>query len=283
VGDERASGLRDRPGAVTGTRDRGVPGRDGGAPSPESGFDPATAATFLCGADAGTRERFATALQRSCGNAAVQRLLAPSPSLPVQRWAVGLKADETNCLTVASYIDKNTPYRAENPKSPGWAKTKATFDWSGTPTYATSGKTTTATVTAPSITKSVKVDMPEWSPTDTVMKRAWTKAMGELRAHETTHEDVATTWESTLKTNLTGLQVTVADRTDPALKKAVGPKWDGWIKQHQADQTALDPFGVTVDCLAAEEAEGESASAAEPGEAGTGESTGGGEEAEAPA
>ena len=80
-------------------------------------------------------------------------------------------------------------------------------------------------------------------------------------AHETTHEGVVDTWQATLKSNLDGLQVTVADKTDAGLHAAVQPKWDAWIGQYKADQKLLDPFSVVVDCAAAEEEE-ESASAA---------------------
>jgi hypothetical protein len=228
----------------------------------------------LTSADAGTRQRLATNLQRQCGNAAVQRLLAPAPvqrqaegasSLgpAVQRWAVGLNQGEANCLTVANYVNQNTPYKNAG-GAPGWARTKADFSWSGAAVFSTSGATITATLPSPSVSKSVAVDMPVWSPTDAVMKKAWGTAMGELRTHEAKHEAVATTWESTLKANLAGLSVTVSKQTEAAVRAAVKPSWDGWIAQHQADQIALDPFGVTVDCAAAE---GDSAS----GEGATGE------------
>ena len=220
-----------------------------------AGLDAAAVRTVLDTADAGTRQRLAASLQRQCGNVALQRLLAPDPAtaaLPaIQRWAVGLSAGEANCETVGKYVNKNTPYQNTG-GAPGWARTKADFSWTGTPVYATSGSTTTATVSGASVTKTVNVDMPVWAPTDPVMKKAWATAMGELRAHEAKHEGVASDWEAKLQTNLAGLTVTVTAKTDAAFRAAVKKSWDVWIGQHAADQKALDPFGVTVDCAAAE-------------------------------
>lgn len=31
-------------------------------------------------------------------------------------------------------------------------------------------------------------------------------------------------------------------------RAAVQAEWDGWIGQHQADQTAIDPFTALLDC-----------------------------------
>ena len=250
---------------------RAAPGTSGG-PGFEVAVDLIAARTLMVDGDAGTRQRLAISLQQRYGNAAVQRLVASRAPLPVQRWAVGLAAGEANCVKVADYINLNTPYKdSANPKAPGWARTKADFAWTATPVYGTKGKATTATVTSPSVTKTVKVDMPAWSPTDAVMQRAWATAMKELRAHETKHENLADTWQAKLKGNLDGLQVTVADKTDAGFQGAVKPKWDGWIDQHQAAQKLLDPFSVLLDCAAADEEE-ESASAAggegSPGEGG---------------
>jgi hypothetical protein len=241
---------------------RATPGTSGG-PGFEAAVDLVAARALMADGDAGTRQRIAMSLQRKYGNAAVQRLLASRAPLAVQRWAVKLDTSETNCEKVADYIDKNTPYKDPvSSKVLGWARTKGDFAWKGTPVYGTQGKATTATVTGPTVTKTVAVDMPEWSPTDAVMKRAWAKAMKVLRAHETTHEGVVDTWQATLKSNLDGLQVTVADKTDAGLHAAAQPKWDTWIGQYKAAQKVLDPFSVLVDCESAVEEEEESASAA---------------------
>lgn len=240
---------------------RATPGTSGG-PGSEAAVDLVAARALMADGDAGTRQRVAMSLQQRYGNTAVQRLLASRTPLAVQRWAVKLDKGEANCEKVADYIDKNTPYKDPvTSKVQGWARTKGDFAWTATPVYGTQGKATTATVTGPTVTKTVVVDMPEWSPTDAVMKRAWAKAMEVLRAHETTHEGVVDTWQATLKSNLDGLQVTVAAKTDAGLHAAVQPKWDAWIGQYKADQKLLDPFSVVVDCAAAEEEE-ESASAA---------------------
>ena len=66
--------------------------------------------------------------------------------------------------------------------------------------------------------------------------------IADLRAHEALHEGIATTWEGNLRTNLTGLSVTVPNRTIAAFRSAVQAEWNGWLAQHQADQTAIDPY-----------------------------------------
>jgi len=234
-----------------------------------AGLDSGGARAALLTADAGSRQRLAASLQRQVGNAALQRLLAPgsgaasSAQPAIQRWAVGIKAGEANCLTVADYVNAHTPYK-NSPGGPGWARTKADFAWSGTPVYSTSGTATTATVSGAAVTPAVKVDMPVWAPTDPVMKKAWGTAMTQLRTHEAEHEGVATEWQGTLKSNLDGLTVTVPNKTDAAFRAAVKGSWDGWIGQHAAAQAAKDPYAVTVDCAAAESAAG--------GDATTGES-----------
>ncbi len=235
--------------AWTGNRER-APQRVGGrvgapcAPAFDIAANPATIGTLMRGADAGTRERLATALQRRHGNAAVQRLLAPSAALPVQRWTVGLPKATTDCARVVSYLDANSPHRATS----GWARTHVRFSWGGSPAYTESGGVITATVTGPTVTKTVSVDMPTWAPSDPSMSRAWGAMTGTLRAHEARHEGIATTWEATLRTRLTGLSLTVADRGIATFRAAVQAEWNSWLAEHQADQTAIDPFTATLDC-----------------------------------
>lgn len=216
-----------------------------------------TVGRLLADADGGTRSRLIDVLQQRHGNAAVQRLLAPGSGLPVQRWAVTLPAGTTDCARVVSYMDANSPYRATS----GWARTNARFSWGGDPAYTTTDGVTTATVTNPTVTKAVNVDMPRWAPTDAAMASAWSAMTASLRAHEALHEGIATTWESTLRTNLAGLSVTVANRTIATFRAAVQHEWDGWLAQHQADQTAIDPFTAVLDCSAGG-SESESAPAA---------------------
>lgn len=218
------------------------------APRLDVALNTATVGRLLADADAGTRARLVEALQQRHGNAAVQRLLAPAPGLPVQRWAVTLPAGTTDCARVVSYMDANSPYKATS----GWARTNARFNWGGDPSYTTAGGVTTATVTSPTVTKSVNVDMPTWAPTDTAMASAWSAMTTDLRAHEARHEGIATTWESTLRTNLSGLSVTVPNRTIAAFRAAVQAEWNGWLAQHQADQTAIDPFTAVLDCSGGE-------------------------------
>ena len=218
------------------------------------GFDvaanAATIGALMAEADRGTRERLITALQRRHGNAAVQRLLGQAVT-PVQRWAVGLARGTTDCAVVVSYLDANSPHRA----SSGWAKTNVRFSWGGDPAFTESGGTISATVSNPTVTKTVGVDMPTWAPTDPAMARAWSAMTAALRAHEARHEAIATTWEATLRTNLAGLTVTVPRRTLAAFNAAVQAEWNGWLTQHQADQNAIDPYTATLDCSGGESEE----------------------------
>jgi predicted secreted Zn-dependent protease len=211
------------------------------------GFDiaanPATIGALMRGADAGTRERLATALQSRHGNAAVQRLLAPAGGLLVQRWAVGLPRSTSDGARVVNYLNANSPHRA----SGGWAKTSARFTWGGSPAYtASEDGVITATVSAPTVTKSVSVDMPSWSPTNAAMSKAWGAMTGTLRAHEAEHERIAREWGVTLTTRLAALSVTVTNRSIAAFNAAVQAEWNTWLAEHQADQSAIDPFTATL-------------------------------------
>ncbi len=246
--------------ARIGSRERAPQGGGRGGTRCTPAFDiaanPATIGTLMRGADAGTRERLATALQRRHGNAAVQRLLAPAGALPVQRWAVGLPRATADCARVVSYLDANSPHRA----SSGWAKTRAAFTWGGSPAYTDSGGVITATVSGPTVTKRVSVDMPEWAPTDPAMSRAWGAMYGTLRAHEAEHERIAGEWEATLTARLSGLSVTIANRSIATFNAAVQAEWNAWIAEHQAAQNAIDPFTALLDCSGGEpEAEAEEA------------------------
>ncbi|MEI7743353.1 MAG: DUF922 domain-containing protein [Chloroflexota bacterium] len=173
----------------------------------------------------------------------MQRLLAPHGGPAVQRWAVTLPAGTTDGQKVLDHMAKSSPYA----QTGAWARTFVKLDWGGDPVFATSGGTTTATVKNPTVTRSARVDMPTWAPTDATMASAWAKAMTELRTHETEHEKVATTWETTLRSRLTALSVTLPKQDLAEFKKAVQASWDAWLIEHQADQTALDPYTVTLD------------------------------------
>lgn len=242
VGSESAQATRDRAPA------RGPVAARADGVSCQPGFDvsmdPTTLGALVSRADGGTRERLTAMLQARHGNAAVQRLLGGTSSLPVQRWAVTLPAGTTDCARVVSYMDANSPYRATS----GWARTNARFSWGGDPAYTTGDGVTTATVASPTVTPTVSVDMPRWAPTDPAMASAWAAMTSSLRAHEAEHEAIATRWESTLRTNLSSLSVTVANRSIATFNAAVQSEWNGWLAEHQADQTAIDPFTAVLDC-----------------------------------
>lgn len=230
-----------------------VPGRGALSPAPAGaqlvGAGPGGLDGLLHRGDAGTRERVMAGLQQSHGNAAVQRLVAGGGDLPVQRWAVNLPAGTTDCATVVNYMNTNSPHRNDG----GWAKTSVRFNWGGDPSFAGSGDSLTATVRNPSVTKSMSVDMPRWAPTNPAMASAWSSMTTDLRAHEAQHEGIANRWETTLRTDLTGLTVYPASRTTPAFTSAVQSEWDGWLGQHQSDQRAIDPYSALLNCGGDEE------------------------------
>jgi predicted secreted Zn-dependent protease len=242
VGTERAATIPDRaPVRGTDTQRRESAGC---APGFDVSLDPATVGMLMGSADGGTRERLTAMLQARHGNAAVQRLLAGSSPLAVQRWAVTLPAGTTDCARVVSYMDANSPYRRDS----GWARTNVRFSWGGDPSYTTTDGVTTASVTGPTVTPTVSVDMPRWAPSDPAMASAWSAMTASLRAHEARHEGIAATWEATLRSNLSSLVVTVADRQIGTFRAAVQAEWNGWLAQHQAEQTGIDPFAAVLDC-----------------------------------
>ena len=198
----------------------------------------------MAGADAGTRERLADAIQRRHGNAALQRLVSPGSALPVQRWAVGLPRATSDCGRVVTYMNTNSPYLADS----GWARTNVSFSWGGDPSFSVADGVITATVANPTVTSTVHVDMPTWAPTDPAMAGAWSAMTGDLRAHEARHEGIASDWETELRSRLSALTVTVAHRTTAAFTAAVRAEWRSWIAEHQAAQRAIDPYTATLDC-----------------------------------
>jgi predicted secreted Zn-dependent protease len=242
VGSVTAASTRDHLPAQAGATPRSP--HPGCTPHVAIGLDPASVGVVMARADGGTRERLTSELQARYGNAAVQRMLAGSSSLAVQRWAVGLPAATTDCARVVTFMDANSPYR----RTSGWAQTRARFTWGGDPAYTTTDGTTTATVSNPTVTPAVTVDMPVWAPSDPAMARAWSGMISTLRAHEAEHERIAARWESTLRSDLAALEVTVANRRIGTFRSAVQAQWDAWLAQHQADQTAIDPFTAILDC-----------------------------------
>jgi hypothetical protein len=80
------------------------------------------------------------------------------------------------------------------------------------------------------------------------MSRAWSAMWADLRRHESRHEDIADAWKATLLDRLTSLSLPIAHQADgPA---AVRRAWQGWLAEHQAEQTAIDPFTAILDCSA---------------------------------
>jgi predicted secreted Zn-dependent protease len=209
---------------------------------------PAAVAAAVRSADPAIRGQLIGQLQRQVGNGSVSRLLARTRDpeapgrMPLQRWAVTLPAATADCMVVVNWLDQHSPYRGKS----GWALTSPTFGWGGDFSYSGSGKSLTVSVVHPTVSLSTSVDMPSWGPTDSGMKQAWATMSTELRAHEARHEEVASNWKATLLDRLKGLSLSIKSEGDgPA---AVRKEWASWLVEHQADQTALDPFSALLDC-----------------------------------
>jgi predicted secreted Zn-dependent protease len=210
---------------------------------------PGAVAAAIQSADPASQGRLIGQLQRQVGNGAVGALLARSAPagegsapLPVQRWAVTLPAASSDCSVVADWMNANSPYQTRS----GWALTSPTFGWGGDFSFSGSGKSLTVSLTNPTVSLSTTVDMPRWTPTDPAMKQAWASMSSDLRAHEARHEEVATNWQATLKSRLANLSLSVKNESDA--QAAIGKVWAGWLTEHQADQSALDPFTALLDC-----------------------------------
>ena len=101
-------------------------------PGLDVALNPATMGTLIAGADGGTRERLVGMLQDGtgtgrCSDSWLRRRAARS--------ALGGAAPRGHhrCARVVSYMDANSPYRADS----GWARTNARFNWGGDPAYTT--------------------------------------------------------------------------------------------------------------------------------------------------
>ena len=209
---------------------------------------PVAVAAAIHSADPASRGRLIGQLQRQVGNVAVGALLARSSSatgrepVPVQRWAVTVPAATADCSVVVDWMNAHSPYRSRS----GWALTSPTFCWGGDFNFSGSGNALTVSLTNPTVSLSTTVDMPQWAPTDPAMKQAWASMSTDLRAHEARHEDVATNWKATLLGRLTNLSLSIKQQSDA--QAAVGKAWASWLVEHQADQSALDPFTALLDC-----------------------------------
>jgi hypothetical protein len=155
---------------------------------------------------------------------------------------VALPAGSADCSVVVDWMNAHSPYRARS----GWALTSPTFGWGGDFSFNGSGDSLTVSLSNPTVSLSTTVDMPRWAPTDPVMKQAWSRMTTDLRAHEARHADVATSWKATLLSRLTNLSLSIKHQSDAAA--AVGKQWASWLVEHQADQSALDPFSALLDC-----------------------------------
>lgn len=219
--------------------------------------------------DPSTRVELMARLQRSVGNAAVQRLMASRvPLRPVQRWAVGLARGQSDAGAVVRYINANSPH-----PNKAWALTKVAF--TANKDLAVSGTAPDFTVapTNPAVSYTKTVDMPTWSPSDPGMAASWASMSADLRAHEAEHEAIGDTSQASMLTNLQGWSHSATAKPSAAAKSEAKAQldadWAGWLADHQTDQNAIDPYYAMLDQPApaqSESAESAPESEAEPGD-----------------
>jgi len=215
--------------------------------------EPAAIAVALREADTGVRASAMRQLQRQVGNGGVQQLAEAASGPTVQRWNVGVAPGTTDCMVVVNWLNRNSPYRTTS----GWAKTSATHWWDGSLVFAGEGDSLTVSVRDPVVSLTKSVDMPAWAPTNPAMRSAWAAMTADLRAHEAQHEAIAVQWKATMVERLKTLTLSVPSRGKA--QAAVQAEFDGWVREHQADQKAIDPFTATLDCSAAAETPADSA------------------------
>jgi predicted secreted Zn-dependent protease len=208
---------------------------DGTAPA-RSGGSPRSGGT----SDPGLTLSGVASLQRSIGNAAVGRLL--------QRYKVPYGAD-AECSEVVNWINTSGPYA----KKSGAALTKTPLKASwGQP--KAEGKKPDFVVTVPDVKVTVtpSVDMPEWSPSDPDVAKAWAAALADLRAHEAEHEKKGKEHAKSAQDDLSkkAEQVT-ADTADAAMALAK-PKFQdafkGWVDKLQKSHDSIDPYQAKITC-----------------------------------
>ncbi|THI93718.1 DUF922 domain-containing protein, partial [Nocardioides sp.] len=177
------------------------------------------------------------ALQRAAGNAAVVQ--------QVQRYAVGVPATADHA-TLMAWMQGNNPYAPdEAARTTARFRYNVTWDHSGESGSWTLTPRDTSTVT---VTKSV--DMPVWRARDPALQAAWAAGVTALRAHEAQHEGVADTWRTTLLGRLLAFSTSSSAATLQAARNeantALAAEWQTWLAEHQAEQSALDPYSVVV-------------------------------------
>ena len=97
--------------------------------------------------------------------------------------------------------------------------------------------------------------MPQWAPTHPAMRTAWTVMTADLRVHEAQHEAIGERWKATMVDRLKNLSLSVGSRNDG--QRTVQTEFDGWVAEHQAEQSSIDPFTAMLDCTAAAESTAE--------------------------
>jgi predicted secreted Zn-dependent protease len=183
------------------------------------------------------------ALQRTHGNAAIERALA-------QRYSVQVPRD-AGCDEVTAWIDANNPY------VPNMAMTTASFTWGGGFRITGSAPDFTLSVSNPRVRMSgPTVDMPEWNPSNRAMRTAWRDMYARLRRHEGEHEAIARRWHTTLRERLAALSIPVSatsrDEVSSQANDLINAEWNAWIAEYQTDMTAIDPHTEELHCPVAE-------------------------------
>jgi hypothetical protein len=239
---------------------REKPRRNAAAPRRTRYPDEARARPLLARAAAPATEVGSTAspvlfLQRTLGNAHVQRLL--------QRYPVPA---DLPCDHVVGWLNANSPY------APEWAQTHSTFTFVGDAKFKITPEpdgTFTAQIKGHGGLKvAVKspVDRPTWAPSKRPGLAAEAKAWGAMRAqldkHENDHKKIAESERARVEGEFQALDITVHGATEAeargAAVAALQAKQQAWQAASQKAQDAIDPFrGANLACPAAAPADGD--------------------------
>jgi len=193
---------------------------------------------------------------------AAQNVLSSAPAVPALASSSGPAVStlaryrvpsSLKCVDVAPWLDANSPYKPE------WAQTACDYSFDGQLDVAPpkkAGKSVSLTATGNknlSVSVNCPTDLPEWNPSSQADQQAWAAMIAVLDAHEGRHRALGQTWRGTLEGKWQSANVTAtgadADDARTNLQTKLDSTKDGWGKQAQAAQTALDPFrGAILNC-----------------------------------
>jgi predicted secreted Zn-dependent protease len=211
--------------------------------------------------DPGARARAVLQLQRTAGNACVQRLAAqwraasaPRPGVLaqvplLQRYPVPFKST-ADCEDVVNWINTSGPYSQVS----GAAQTRTPLRYKfGKPKIVGTAPDFTVSVPAMTVTYERKPpDMPQWNPKDPETKKAWNAGMADLRAHEGEHVKKGELYERLTQDQMRMITVEVTAQDEREAWTKAKPEFEDafqkWIDDLQKSHDAIDPYTANITC-----------------------------------